>query len=444
MKYLSVVGLLVSTFLLNGCFDLAVESVANLDDTPEETTAPPQLLSSVPVSAFFGANDTDIRIDGSAQGYDLYRADTANCDIQGFQACTGGAVFNVDGSAIADMGTTTAQEGYYQLSNGLQTSDELLLKAENMNADFSGRYGHQAVVFDDAIWVIGGQDNNSQFKNDIWRSDDGLNWEQVNTIGPIFSGRFSHQSVAFDGALWVIGGYEGLTTGTAKNDIWRSDDGITWTEIDTSASPSMFRSRGDHQVLVFDNALWVIGGQISGGTFWENDVWRSNDGIIWTEVTSSEPRFGIRSKHQAAVFNDGLWVLGGSPNTDLWRSDPEAMNTGEVWIEVDTSSSPDFFEPRVYPQVVVFDGALWLMGGLELDDYEYKNDVWRSDDGIIWTEVTDTSAFNGRFDHQVVVFDNAFWVIGGLNSGFQGTNDIWRSSDGIDWRQGVSGEFVFD
>ncbi|MBT9190589.1 Kelch repeat-containing protein, partial [Zobellia russellii] len=70
------------------------------------------------------------------------------------------------------------------------------------------------------------------------------------------------------------GGYDG----TYKNDVWYSNDGLTWTEA-TSAPP--FSGRSGHTTAVFDNKLWVIGGY--DGTY-KNDVWYSNDGLTWTEA----------------------------------------------------------------------------------------------------------------------------------------------------------------
>jgi hypothetical protein len=76
--------------------------------------------------------------------------------------------------------------------------------------------GHQSVVFDEKMWVIGGfADSN---KNDVWSSTDGISWTTA-TDEAAFSGRDDHQSVVFDEKIWVIGGDDNLDR---QNDIWYS------------------------------------------------------------------------------------------------------------------------------------------------------------------------------------------------------------------------------
>ena len=90
------------------------------------------------------------------------------------------------------------------------------------SADFSPRLGHQVVVHDDQLWLIGGDDGSR--KNDVWSSSDGIAWTQ-RAASAAFSGRERHRIVAHDNRLWLIGGYDGSDYG---NDIWRSTDGIDW------------------------------------------------------------------------------------------------------------------------------------------------------------------------------------------------------------------------
>ena len=39
-----------------------------------------------------------------------------------------------------------------------------------------------------------------------------------------FNARYNHQTVVFNNKMWVIGGYDG----TFKNDVWSSSDGFFW------------------------------------------------------------------------------------------------------------------------------------------------------------------------------------------------------------------------
>ncbi|OGY66216.1 MAG: hypothetical protein A3A04_02385 [Candidatus Harrisonbacteria bacterium RIFCSPLOWO2_01_FULL_40_28] len=75
---------------------------------------------------------------------------------------------------------------------------------------------------------------------------------------------------------------------------------------------------------------------------------------------------------------------------------------------------------------------MWLLGG------KFKNDVWYSSDGAIWTRATASAPWIGREDHTAVVYDNKIWIMGGYPAiGSQGTNDVWYSSDGFLWTMAV-------
>ena len=67
------------------------------------------------------------------------------------------------------------------------------------NASWTRRYSFPSVVFDNKIWVMGGD------HNDVWYSSDGVNWVQATSSAP-WSARRGHTSVVFDNKIWVIGG----------------------------------------------------------------------------------------------------------------------------------------------------------------------------------------------------------------------------------------------
>jgi N-acetylneuraminic acid mutarotase len=314
------------------------------------------------------------------------------------------------------------------------------------NPTFQHRARHQALYFDDALWLIAGQANTGRL-SDVLRSDDeGITWIKVNS-NAAFGPRVLHQSLVFDNALWVIGGES--DTGD-QNDIWRSDDkGETWTQVSTSGP--VFSARRNHQALVFDDALWVIGGDDDFDK--QNDVWRSDDkGQTWTQVTSTSPLFSARSEHAAFAFDNALWVIGGLEDdvvqqnrtnklNDIWRSDDK----GQTWNQVLPTGS--VFTVRSDHEAFAFDNALWVIAGytnvINANGRFFANDVWRSDDkGRSWTQVDSDAPFSPRYVTSVAVSNDAVWLIGGVDSHWK--NDVWRSLDGLDWRTGKQGEFVFE
>jgi hypothetical protein len=64
------------------------------------------------------------------------------------------------------------------------------------------------VVFDNKIWVLGGN-NSPTYLNDVWYSSDGVNWTQA-TADAWSSGHYYGTSVVFDNKIWVLGGGSGV------------------------------------------------------------------------------------------------------------------------------------------------------------------------------------------------------------------------------------------
>jgi dihydrofolate reductase len=135
------------------------------------------------------------------------------------------------------------------------------------------------VVHNGKMWVIGGKDKDGEAKNDVWSSTDGVTWTTA-TDSADFSVRYDHSSVVFDKRIWVIGGRKGRAhIGTNNNEVWNSTNGATWTTITATVK---FTARRAHSSAVFNNRVWVIGGDDGASSVdsrnLKNDVWYySND-----------------------------------------------------------------------------------------------------------------------------------------------------------------------
>jgi len=98
---------------------------------------------------------------------------------------------------------------------------------------------------------------------------------------------------------------------------------------------------------------------------------------------------------------------------------------------------------RTYHQTVVFDDKIWLIGGGSYlgEDANGRsilgklNDVWCSEDGVNWTEVTATAPFEPRFWFTMEVYRDRMWVLGGISQEHKNIGDVWYSKDGSDWTE---------
>ncbi len=255
------------------------------------------------------------------------------------------------------------------------------------------------------------------------------------------------------------------------SDVWMSEDqGVSWEKILETGSEGHWPARAYFQAVTKDSSMYVLGGQnfklvanpdpsgppfISTSDFF-NDVWRSRDGIHWTQMTEDADwagRAGLSSVVfkgeiyvMAGSFNDDPAVIGGPPTrvyfNDVWRS-----RDGANW-ELVTDSAP--WAPRAGAVVVVKNGYMYLLGGEDGFTCEsgsrcppYFNDVWRSRDGANWELVTEAADWVARPGHQAAVLLNHIILFGGFglstdpSDPFKPANpmDVWVSKDGAKWEQ---------
>ena len=146
---------------------------------------------------------------------------------------------------------------------------------EATNHAFStGRYGLAGSVFNNQMWALGGAAGSpdgsvTYYYSDVYSSGNGSSWTKVNAGAP-FGGRYGSQVLSFNGKLWLIGGNN---NGTLMNDVWSSTNGSAWNQVlapTVSGTPAQFSPREDFGALVFNNAMWVIGGFSQGVN--HNDV----------------------------------------------------------------------------------------------------------------------------------------------------------------------------
>ncbi len=302
------------------------------------------------------------------------------------------------------------------------------------HAPFSGRYGLSGTVFNGLMWVVGGAAGNADnsvtyYDADIWSSSNGSAWTEATSSAP-FGGRYGSQTLSYNGKMWLIGGNN---SGTLKNDVWSSLDGVNWTQVLASTgkgTATQFSPREDFGAVVFNNAMWVIGGWAGVS---KNDVWSSTDGINWTEVNANAA-FAARWGMSTLVYNNTLWLISGTsgsstnfPTTagygDVWSS-PD----GNVWTKVNNLAP---FGLSYYHQVVSNGGLMWLSAGFLWPTWGPQSTVWTTGDGVTWSNVS--SPFPARFYHLSLSYNNQVWVIAGCNNLCNSTsgcaitylNDVW-------------------
>jgi hypothetical protein len=530
----------VVTGVARGTATVTATKAADAAHAQAQATYTVHVLAEGPITAWIGGNGAQVNPPAAATGKQLSRARISDCATPA--TCADVQTDPIAGTPIADTAATLGTPAYYTIADGSVPGDPLVVSTQR----FSERIGHVAVHFKGRYWVIGGATPNLPASGatqhttlaDIWSSADGRTWKRETDNAP-FGPRWFHHAVVFQGRIWLYSGARG--TGGPMDflrDAWSSDDGVNWVQRTNDIGLPWYSTHMN--VVAFSDILWIVSGgrslsstdgitwtlrsavnaigggtargyaslTIFGGNLWYiagsptidgsvngavNDVWRSTDGVTWTQVNPSAP-FSARIRHSSFVIGGRLWIFGGQvPGTGntAWASDAWSTTDGVNWTREATEgldavylaatvrdlvaptrvaliggiqrgysnlvwestngrewtelSSNAEFSPRV-TRGVSFDGALWAIGGSTVNpadgDGADTNEVWRSTDGLTWTRVATTGAiFSPRDGHTVTVFDNQLWVIGGWDNevGAGGTDtrfgDVWSSADGVTWTE---------
>jgi hypothetical protein len=270
------------------------------------------------------------------------------------------------------------------------------------------------IAYDEALWMTA--------QTRAYSSPDGLTWtEHLKTD---WGERIYDSVVYFKGRLWMYGGLD-YPARTFLNDIWSSSDGVTWSRLGAAG----WTPRGNQTVVVYRDRLWLFGGadhiaEDRSTDGFLNDVWVSDDGVSWTLVTRAAP-WSPRDKAGVVVFNDELYLLGGQGLADVWRS-----SNGRDWTrllaEADWSPRHDFAR-------VVYDGRMWVFGGWTDRSTNALNDVWYSPDGTSWSRQTDHAPWGPR-SPVALVFQDKIWIYSGKHTGADDNwgGDLWQMTTSPD------------
>jgi hypothetical protein len=174
---------------------------------------------------------------------------------------------------------------------------------------FAQAFFYHPFVFNDKIWIIGGEDKNTQY-SDVWNSVDGSTWKKLKDNLP-FGKRSRSQFVELNKQLFLL-----------DNDVWSSRDGLNW-QRETSEILKGGNIFG-YAAVVFDNKIWLLGCNRNGK--FSSQVLVSSDGKTWhTEQAPWTPRGGIAATvHAGKIYMTG-GKYGGTPDK------PEFIYSNDVW-----------------------------------------------------------------------------------------------------------------
>ena len=257
----------------------------------------------------------------------------------------------------------------------------------------SARYSATAVLYDDALWMYGGDDGGhktSMFNyvfqawfEEMWRFDlRTYVWHKVKYNSACPSKRALHSSVAIGTSMYVYGGLE-------LADLWRYDFGpSTWTRLmDTPAEGDATHPGRRHAfsaASLTDAGFFIFGGcrHVRGKRPMAfNDLWYYD--ISSNRWTNLAPQSGLPSpsarshlsllalaSSKLLLYGGALCIPGCTCHGDSWVWDTLTSR----WTELNATDAPihRYRQNLVAHQV---EGAVYLFGGESYRPYMYHNAV---------------------------------------------------------------------
>jgi hypothetical protein len=313
-----------------------------------------------------------------------------------------------------------AQDGYI---DWVQVKDTAAWQPRDSQGEF---------VFNKQLWILGGWFRSDEAPpRDVWCSTDGKEWDLINKSAPWIHSDLS-MAIVFKDKMWIMGGwYNGRLEGhSASNMVWSSTDGVNWTKVTDNAGWSPRIAAG---IVEFKGKMWILGGTenyyFGDKESLKNDVWYSSDGENWKQATANAG-WSSRAYLQASVLNGKIYVFGGGnyvpeyhAKNDVWSSED-----GIHWTQV-SESAP--WHERLWFSSVVYRNRIWVMGGWSNNPYINWSDVWYTMDGKEWTQWKSNICWKGRHEQSAFVFNDKIWIAGGMTPPL--VNDVWSLEIPEDW-----------
>ena len=279
----------------------------------------------------------------------------------------------------------------------------------------------------------------------LWRMDTSGNWTAVmtNGFGVYYNVGIDHL-VEFNGNL-----YAGVWNSTPHppytdtgGEIWRSNNGSTWTQVVSEGFGDRFNGEILH-LAVFNNQIYASAWSYTDAHGAE--IWRSSTGNAgeWEQVVAN----GLGDATNQAgvtmeVFNGHIYIGTYSWNSatnrpngcEIWRSD------GATWAKVITDG---FGNVNCYAVRSLAGFGDFLYAGLSIWDPDAQayspGEIWRCsaasgcDEASDWEQVVSDGFGNAQnYSASLHEFSGHLYAV---TSNSETGLEVWRAANGTDWEQ---------
>ncbi len=154
------------------------------------------------------------------------------------------------------------------------SSDGISWTLRSNIASFFPRKQARSAVLNGKLWIFGGYGTAGSL-NDVWSTTNGDLWN-YEAEHAAFPARCGFGLTSFNGRLWLAGGatHPGVFDAELYNDVWVSNNGLNWIEVvvnSPTGSDEQFSARAWHDLASTADKLYLSGGENRLQSF--NEVW---------------------------------------------------------------------------------------------------------------------------------------------------------------------------
>ncbi len=276
---------------------------------------------------------------------------------------------------------------------------------KNTGALNTPRAGAAAVVWHGKIFVFGGKSLNNNILSSVEVYDTLTQTWDSTIVKPFKKKRYNTSAIVWENKIY-------LTGGRTNNDVLGSVEIYDPVQNKWEEAQDLHEEREGHSVNIFNDQLYVFGGQESSFNYIDDIEKFDPQKDEWTD--SKLEMENQRSAHFAGVYNNQYFMFGGyylGLTNTIYKT--VADSDGYTWAPLGTLS-----EPRAYGATVQIDSLIYILGGETPSGKTKRVEIYDAQNDSLYFGDDLATAHSGMAS---VVLNNKIYLIGGFEGS---TNDI--------------------